>query len=122
MAALHRLNGVYPALSYLPDKEQTIVREVGTGPAAADESLDERRIRETLQAVWPLPHRNPAVLLHGDFWPGNTLWRDGKLVAVIDWEDAALGDPLADLARSRLEVLWAYGGDAMHAFTEHTGP
>src|SRR5438067_5191571 len=29
--------------------------------------------------------RNERVLLHGDFWPGDTLWRDGRLVAVIDW-------------------------------------
>ncbi len=33
------------------------------------------------------------------------LWKDGQLVAVIDWEDAPLGDPLADVANSRLESL-----------------
>jgi aminoglycoside phosphotransferase (APT) family kinase protein len=57
------------------------------------------------------------VLLHGDFWPGNTLWKEGRLVAVIDWEDAAIGDPLADVANARLELLWALGIDAMEAFT-----
>ena len=30
--------------------------------------------------------KEQAVLLHGDFWPGNTLWRNGSLLAVIDWE------------------------------------
>jgi aminoglycoside phosphotransferase (APT) family kinase protein len=40
------------------------------------------------------------VLLHGDFWPGNALWRDGALVAILDWEDAAIGDPLADVANA----------------------
>lgn len=69
------------------------------------------------KAVWPLPRRNAPVLLHGDFWPGNILWKNGQLAAVIDWEDAALGDPLADLAMSRLEILWAFGIDAMHRFT-----
>ena len=34
-------------------------------------------------------------------------------MAVIDWEDAALGDPLADVANSRLEILWAFGIAAM---------
>jgi aminoglycoside phosphotransferase (APT) family kinase protein len=63
------------------------------------------------------PMRNPHVLLHGDFWPGNTLWRDGRLVAVIDWEDAAVGDPLADVANARLELLWALGLQAMDDFT-----
>jgi aminoglycoside phosphotransferase (APT) family kinase protein len=64
-----------------------------------------------------LSSRNRSVLLHGDFWPGNTLWRDGRLVGVIDWEDAAIGDPLADLANARLEVLWASSIEAMHELT-----
>ena len=72
---------------------------------------------------WRQPGRdqqhNPDVLLHGDYWPGNTLWRDNQLVAVIDWEDARRGDPLADLASSRLEILWAFGIDAMQDFTRH---
>ena len=65
------------------------------------------------------PRRNGLALLHGDYWPGNILWRDGRLVGVIDWEDAHLGDPVADVANSRLEILWAYGADAMTAFTRH---
>lgn len=63
--------------------------------------------------------KNETVLLHGDFWPGNTLWQDGRLVAVIDWEDAALGDPVSDLANCRLEILWAFGIEAMEDFTKH---
>jgi len=72
-----------------------------------------------LEAVWPLPKRNKSVLVHGDFWPGNILWKDGRLAAVIDWEDAELGDPLADVANTRLEILWAFGFDAMNSFTSH---
>jgi aminoglycoside phosphotransferase (APT) family kinase protein len=71
-----------------------------------------------LESVWPWPQRNRSVLLHGDYWPGNILWRDGRLVAIVDWEDAALGDPLADLANTRLEILWTFGLDAMHRFTD----
>jgi aminoglycoside phosphotransferase (APT) family kinase protein len=57
--------------------------------------------------------------LHGDVWPGNLLWRRGRLQAVIDWEDAAIGDPLADLANARLELFIAQGEDAMAALTRH---
>lgn len=57
------------------------------------------------------------VMLHGDYWPGNILWQEGGLAAVIDWENAVIGEPLADLANSRLEVLWAFGLDALQAFT-----
>ena len=58
-------------------------------------------------------------LLHGDFWPQNILWRDNKIAAVLDWEDAALGDPLSDLAGCRVELLCHYDKAAMHAFTAH---
>jgi aminoglycoside phosphotransferase (APT) family kinase protein len=35
---------------------------------------------------------------------------------VVDWEDAAVGDPMSDLASARLEL---YGDAAMEDFTEH---
>ncbi len=60
---------------------------------------------------------NPPVLLHGDFWLGNLLWADGQLTGIIDWEDAMLGDPLADLGKSRLEMLWSLGAAAMQQYT-----
>jgi aminoglycoside phosphotransferase (APT) family kinase protein len=62
---------------------------------------------------------NESVLLHGDYWPGNVLWRDGRLVAVIDWEEAGVGDPLADLAVTRLDMLWILDEAAMERFTAH---
>ena len=61
---------------------------------------------------------NPAVLLHGDYWPGNTLWQRGTLVCVIDWEDAVLGDPLADVANARMELTMAFGPTAAADFTD----
>lgn len=69
------------------------------------------------RALTEVPRRNRPVLLHGDYWPGNTLWREGRLVAVVDWEDAAVGDPLADVANARLELLWARGAEAREEFT-----
>jgi aminoglycoside phosphotransferase (APT) family kinase protein len=65
------------------------------------------------------PGRNATKLLHGDFWPGNIVWRDGALVAVLDWEDAERGDPLRDLGITRLDLLWAHGERAMDVFTLH---
>jgi aminoglycoside phosphotransferase (APT) family kinase protein len=73
---------------------------------------------EALRRMPPPVQVNAPVLLHGDFWPGNILWRDGRLVAVIDWEAASIGDPLLDLGASRLEILWAFGAGAMCRFTE----
>jgi aminoglycoside phosphotransferase (APT) family kinase protein len=46
-----------------------------------------------------LPGQVPARVVHGDFGIHNILvGRSGGLLAVIDWEIATLGDPLADLA------------------------
>ena len=61
---------------------------------------------------------NPPVLLHGDYWPGNLLWRGGRLAALIDWEDTCFGDPLADLATARVELLCAFGPEAAVDFTD----
>jgi aminoglycoside phosphotransferase (APT) family kinase protein len=117
LSRIHQVDGSKLDLSFLPKLEERYAEKLRARRATVDESLDEGRIRDTLEAVWPLPQRNPSVLLHGDFWPGNLLWKDGQLVAVIDWEDAGLGDPLADVANSRLEILWAFGLDAMLRFT-----
>jgi aminoglycoside phosphotransferase (APT) family kinase protein len=57
------------------------------------------------------------ILLHGDFWPGNLLWRGSRVVAVVDWEDAAVGDPLSDLACARAELFVATDRDTVETFT-----
>lgn len=102
-----------PELTFLP----RCGKGFGGRPAILDESMHETRIRTALESAWPLARTNGSVLLHGDFWPGNILWQNGRLVAVIDWEDACVGDPLSDLGNARLEILWAFGGDAMDEFT-----
>jgi aminoglycoside phosphotransferase (APT) family kinase protein len=74
-------------------------------------------MRAALQAATSQPARNDAVLLHGDVWPGNVLWQDGELAAIIDWEDAAAGDPLQDLSITRLDLFWAFGQEAAQRAT-----
>jgi aminoglycoside phosphotransferase (APT) family kinase protein len=112
LARIHSVRDA-PELDFLP----RLGSGYGPRPEQLDESLHEGRIRDALEAAWPLARLNEAVLLHGDYWPGNLVWRDGALAAVIDWEDARVGDPLADLANSRLELLFFYGAEAMQTFT-----
>lgn len=115
LVQIHQLPATHPALTFLPKP----THGVGPSPATLDETLQEGRIRAALEHDGPPATPQQPVLLHGDFWPGNLLWRDGRLVAVIDWEDAALGDPLRDLANSRLELLWAFDQHAMVEFTTY---
>ena len=37
-------------------------------------------------------------LVHADLGPGHVLCRDGRVVGVIDWSDARIGDPALDLS------------------------
>ncbi len=110
LAKIHRIERV--DLDFLPyiERKRCIVSLHET----VGDYLDEGRIREMLESA---PQGNPHGLVHGDFWQGNVLWRDGQLAAVIDWEDAALGDPLVDVANARLEILWSMGVAAMENFT-----
>jgi aminoglycoside phosphotransferase (APT) family kinase protein len=118
LAAIHSVGGSHHDLAFLPELPTACAECVCALPAPPDELPDEGRIRDALKGVTPLG-RNAPALLHGDFWPGNCLWRNGRLVAVIDWEDAARGDPLVDLAISRLDLLWICGLEAMQSFMRH---
>jgi aminoglycoside phosphotransferase (APT) family kinase protein len=119
LARIHAIDCSSQDLAFLPKQEQRFTQRISNRPHKLDESIGEGRIRDILESLSPISQHNPNVLLHGDYWPGNVLWRDGRLVAVIDWEDAAVGDPLADVANSRLEILWAFDIDAMQNFTQH---
>jgi aminoglycoside phosphotransferase (APT) family kinase protein len=50
---------------------------------------------QTLRRQKPRPL--PLALVHGDFNPANFLFKDGKVTALIDWENARVGDPREDL-------------------------
>jgi len=100
-------------LSFLPKLDDRTAMD--SSPSAPG----RRRIQAAMRRALPRLKFNAPALLHGDFWPGNLLWQDGELAGVIDWEDAMLGDPLADLGKSRLEILWALGPVAMEAYTAH---
>jgi aminoglycoside phosphotransferase (APT) family kinase protein len=53
---------------------------------------------------WLLDHVPPpprCSVVHGDFRPGNFLYRDGEITGLLDWELAHVGDPIEDVA-------WAY--------------
>ena len=117
LAAIHQ--GGYTA------KSSSFLQQISDGcpelkpqrPSSSNPALADNNIRQILTACWPLPQINDSTLLHGDFWPGNSLWQAGELTAVIDWEDAKWGDPLIDLAISRLDIAWIFGLEAMDYFT-----
>ena len=110
LAAIHRLPTA--GLAFLPRRADQVALLLAE--PLAEPPLE--RIRQALRRRWPGP-RGRAGLLHGDFWLGNVIWDGGRLAAVIDWEDAALGDRLADLGHARIELLWSHGPGAVASLT-----
>lgn len=68
-------------------------------------------LRRNLPAM---PER--LVLVQGDTGPGQFLFRDGRVQAVVDWELGALGDPMRELAHIRTRDVWYPTGNLPHWF------
>ena len=61
---------------------------------------------------------NEIAFSHGDLWPGNLLFRDDKLSAVLDWENAKFAPPLYDLAIARMDAYIVLGRECTNKLTE----
>jgi aminoglycoside phosphotransferase (APT) family kinase protein len=63
------------------------------------------------------PQSPPATIVHGDYRLGNTMLAPGapaQLKAILDWEMATIGDPLADVGY--MMVHWIEPGDQVGMF------
>jgi aminoglycoside phosphotransferase (APT) family kinase protein len=56
------------------------------------------------------------VLIHLDYWSGNILWNGEHIAAIVDWEEAAYGDPAVDVAYCRMEMVLEGLDDAADTF------
>jgi aminoglycoside phosphotransferase (APT) family kinase protein len=76
-----------------------------------DSQTDEIEEMERLIAFLPgtIPEQSRTSVVHGDYRIDNVLFDGGKLTAVLDWELATLGDPLADF--SYLAMQWVMPAD-----------
>jgi aminoglycoside phosphotransferase (APT) family kinase protein len=112
LAALHRID---PATLDLPGfpKPTSVVQLV-------DDQLDEldRLVANTDRAPDPAvrfalrwlrenvpAYDGPIVLVQGDTGPGNFMYAKGRVVAIVDWEMAHLGDPMDDIAWLSLRAV-----------------
>ncbi|HEY2140820.1 MAG TPA: phosphotransferase family protein [Solirubrobacteraceae bacterium] len=81
------------------------------------------RVGAWLAAHMPSPDPpTTATIVHGDYRLGNTMFAvnaPARLEAVLDWEMATIGDPLADLGY--LCMMWTEAGDPQGGLREHLG-
>ncbi len=66
---------------------------------------DGERVWRTLKSGFPRLKPVPQTLVHVDYWPGNVLWDGDRISAVVDWEEAALGDPAIDVAYCCMDIV-----------------
>jgi aminoglycoside phosphotransferase (APT) family kinase protein len=82
-------------------------------------------LHEIIAALRARRPRAPRLaLIHDDYRMGNFVWRDGRIVALLDWERAFIGDPMADVAFSRIEGLagWcSISGAAAQRYSARSG-
>lgn len=76
-----------------------------------DSQTDDLPEMERLIAFLPrtIPEQSRTSIVHGDYRIDNVLFDGDHLTAVLDWELATLGDPVADF--SYLAMQWAMPAD-----------
>jgi aminoglycoside phosphotransferase (APT) family kinase protein len=103
LAALHRVDWQAAGLAGFGRPQAYLARQISrwTRQYLAS-SPDANTEMENLIAWLPahLPADEPAVIAHGDYRLGNLMFAPDTptLVAILDWELATLGHPMADLA------------------------
>jgi hypothetical protein len=105
LAALHALNPAtldlpgFPAFTTVPDGvrheldewDALLTRRGGDPDPALVFTM--AWLRRNIPA-----YEGPLVLVQGDTGPGNFMYAGGRVVAIVDWELAHLGDPMDDIA------------------------
>lgn len=61
----------------------------------------------------------PLQIVHGDWHPGNMLFRDNYVVAVIDYDTARLQQRVLDLANGAIQFSIIGGGDDPNAWPDY---
>jgi aminoglycoside phosphotransferase (APT) family kinase protein len=120
LAALHRIDpgslelpgfGAGRSLRDLVDAELDVWTEQASARGTPDPiaALALRWLRGNYPSEPGSDER--VVLVQGDTGPGNFLFADGRVVAILDWELAHLGDPMDDLG-------WICVRDLQERFTD----
>lgn len=105
LASLHSIDPADVGLDDLGRHDGYVARQLrtwyGSWTASVDHAgYDDPRVHELHDELADsIPEAGPARIVHGDYGPHNSLFAArGAVEAVLDWEIATLGDPLADFA------------------------
>jgi aminoglycoside phosphotransferase (APT) family kinase protein len=115
LVAIHAVDPDEVGLGELARKSDYVARQLGRWRGQWDKQhtrelplIDE--VGDRLAAR--IPEQGPATIVHGDYRLDNMILSPGgEVAAVVDWELATLGDPLADVGL--LLVYWGEEGDQL---------
>jgi aminoglycoside phosphotransferase (APT) family kinase protein len=82
---------------------ERVARIVGSPPKTPDALWDE--VAAVLPRAAEGVTANAPTLIHGDYWFGNTIWMDGRLTGIVDWDGARIADPALDVSIARNDIV-----------------
>jgi aminoglycoside phosphotransferase (APT) family kinase protein len=108
LAQIHRTPCDPAARAFLRDGAATSLWVLGDGviPVLINNHPAGEAVCKTIVEQLPTLEPVEPSLVHIDYWRGNLLWDGDRIAAVLDWEEASLGDPAEDVAYCRMD-LWA---------------
>ena len=115
LVAIHAVGPADPAIAALGKPDGYVSRQVGGWTKRWEQSRTDDVSAMERTAAWlarHLPADQPACLVHNDYKYDNLVLDSAdhtRVVAVLDWEMATLGDPLLDLGTSL--GYWVEAGD-----------
>jgi Ser/Thr protein kinase RdoA (MazF antagonist) len=104
---LSYVSGVVPAdPEWAPGKGNPLTAEMRTEAALVAVAELLRRLHAASEGFVPpgIGFKDGEVMSHGDLGPWNTVYRDGRPVAFIDWDACGPTTPLLDVAAA----AWAF--------------
>jgi aminoglycoside phosphotransferase (APT) family kinase protein len=116
LVEIHALDWKSTGLAELARPTNYVERQIHRWRSQWDHNQTREIPDVTSLAAWfsaNLPKSPAATIVHGDYKLDNVIFdlSGPKAVAVVDWEMATIGDPLADLGY--LTALWAEPGEAV---------
>jgi aminoglycoside phosphotransferase (APT) family kinase protein len=121
LAAIHRLDAADPAIAGFGRPDGYLERQLRRFRSLLEEGAtrplpDLDAVADWLEANRPSTAHH--TLVHGDYRLGNVMFDPTAplLGAVLDWEMATIGDPLADLGYATM--AWAQAGEEPNPITD----
>jgi aminoglycoside phosphotransferase (APT) family kinase protein len=121
IAGLHAVSVQSDTFNFLPGPGESLSQMLRTGDWLSERTRahpEAARIVALLRRWQSRSGEGTPVLVHGDFWPGNTIWENERIAAIVDWDSAAIDLPGMDIGYCRLDLALLMGPPAPDRFLE----